>query len=126
MRIAVIGAGIVGVTTAWFLRDRGFEVTVYEMGDGPALATSAGNAGIVAPGYVTPWAAPGMPRKLAGYLGKAASPIIFRPTANPAQWRWLARWLAECSPDRYRRNRARMQRIARLGRDALRELRATT
>jgi D-amino-acid dehydrogenase len=126
MRIAVIGAGIVGVTTAWFLRERGFDVTVYEMGDGPALATSAGNAGIVAPGYVTPWAAPGMPRKLAGYLGKAASPIVFRPTADPAQWRWLARWLAECSPDRYRRNRTRMQRIARHGRDALRELRAAT
>ncbi len=126
MRIAVIGAGIIGVTTAWFLRQQGHEVTVYDRRDGPARGTSAGNAGIVAPGYVTPWAAPGMPRKLAGYLGKAASPIVFRPTANPEQWRWLYRWLRECDVERYRRNRARMQRIAYLGRDALRELRAAT
>lgn len=126
MHVAVIGAGIVGVTTAWFLRERGHEVTVYDRHDGPARGTSAGNAGIVAPGYVTPWAAPGMPRKLAGYLGKPASPIVFRPTARPSQWRWLSRWLRECDAERYRRNRARMQRIAYLGRDALRELRAAT
>lgn len=123
MRTAVIGAGIVGVTTAWYLRERGHEVTVYDREAGPALGASAGNAGVVAPGYVTPWAAPGMPRKLAGYLGKATSPIVFRPTARPAQWRWLAQWLRECDPQRYRRNRARMQRIAYAGRDALRELR---
>lgn len=123
-RVAVIGAGIIGVTTAWYLRQRGHEVDVYDSRSGPAEATSAGNAGIVAPGYVTPWAAPGMPRKLAGYLFREASPIIVRPALDPAQWRWLASWLGQCTPERYRRNRGRMQRIARLGRDCQRELRA--
>ena len=122
-RVAVIGAGIIGVTTAWYLRGRGLEVDVYDSRSGPAEATSAGNAGIVAPGYVTPWAAPGMPRKLAGYLFRSASPIIVRPALDPAQWRWLASWLGQCTPERYRRNRSRMQRIARLGRDCQRELR---
>ncbi len=122
-RIAIIGAGIVGVTTAWFLRQRGYEVTVYERLAAPAEATSAGNAGIVAPGYVTPWAAPGMPAKLASFLFKEASPIIVRPSLNPAQWRWLSAWLAQCTPERYRLNRERMQRIARLGRDCQRQLR---
>ena len=122
-RVAVIGAGIIGVTTAWYLRERGHEVDVHDTLSGPAEATSAGNAGIVAPGYVTPWAAPGMPRKLAGQLFEATSPIIVRPTLSPAQWRWLASWLGQCTPERYRRNRARMQRIARLGRDCQRALR---
>lgn len=122
-RVAVVGAGIIGVTTAWYLRERDFEVDVYDSRPGPAEATSAGNAGIVAPGYVTPWAAPGMPRKLAGYLFRTASPIIVRPALDPAQWRWLAAWLGQCTPERYRRNRARMQRIARLGRDCQRVLR---
>ncbi|MGE0803147.1 MAG: D-amino acid dehydrogenase [Lautropia sp.] len=125
-RIAVIGAGVIGVTTAWYLRRQGFEVTVYERQAGPALATSAGNAGIIAPGYVTPWAAPGMPGKLASYLLAPASPIVFRPALAPAQWRWIARWLAQCTPPRYRRNRERMQRLARYSRECLHALRAET
>lgn len=124
--VAVVGAGIVGITTAWYLSELGFAVTVFDQLAGPGLATSAANAGIVAPGYVTPWAAPGMPRKLASYWGSAESPVILRPTLDPAQWRWMARWLGECDAERYRRNRERMQRIARLGRDELRRLRAST
>ena len=92
-RVAVVGAGVIGVTTAWYLREHGFEVTVYERRGGVALGTSAANAGIIAPGYVTPWAAPGMPAKLASYLTRAESPIIFRPSADAAQWRWIASWL---------------------------------
>jgi D-amino-acid dehydrogenase len=125
-RVAVIGAGVVGVTTAWYLREHGFEVSVYERLGGPALATSAANAGVIAPGYVTPWAAPGMPGKLARSLGKAASPLVFRPTLDPQQWRWVAQWLRECDPQRYRRNRERMQRLARYAREQLHLLRRTT
>ncbi|NLD53496.1 MAG: D-amino acid dehydrogenase [Burkholderiaceae bacterium] len=124
--VAVIGAGVVGVTTAWYLREHGFEVTVYDRLGGPALATSAANAGVIAPGYVTPWAAPGMPGKLARSLGQAASPLVFRPSLNPAQWRWIGRWLRECDPQRYRRNRERMQRLARYSRDQLHLLRRST
>jgi len=125
-RVAVVGAGIIGVTTAWYLRERGFDVTVYERRAGPALGTSAANAGIIAPGYVTPWAAPGMPRKLASYLLAAESPLIYRPSLDPAQWRWLAAWLRQCTPEHYRRNRERMQRLARYSREQLHLLRAAT
>ncbi len=125
-RVAVIGAGVVGVTTAWYLREHGFEVTVYDRLGGPALATSAANAGIIAPGYVTPWAAPGMPGKLARSLGKPESPLVFRPTLDPGQWRWIARWLGECRPERYRRNRERMQRLARYSLEQLHALRRAT
>lgn len=117
---------MVGVTTAWYLREHGFEVSVYERLGGPALATSAANAGVIAPGYVTPWAAPGMPGKLARSLGKPASPLVFRPTLDPQQWRWVAQWLRECDPQRYRRNRERMQRLARYAREQLHLLRRTT
>jgi D-amino-acid dehydrogenase len=124
--VAVIGAGVIGVTTAWYLRQHGFDVTVYDKRSGVALGTSAANAGIIAPGYVTPWAAPGMPRKLASYLTRRESPIIFRPSADPAQWRWIAKWLRECSLPRYQRNRERMQRLARYSREQLHLLRRDT
>ena len=88
-----------------------------------ALSTSFGNAGVIAPGYVTPWAAPGMPTKILKYLFKPASPLIFRPTFDPAQWRWIARWLRECDLERFRVNKQRMQRIAYYSRDCLHEFR---
>lgn len=125
-RVAVVGAGIIGVTTAWYLREHGFDVTVYERRAGAALGTSAANAGIIAPGYVTPWAAPGMPGRIASYLLKPESPVIFRPALDPAQWRWIAAWLRQCTPQHYRRNRERMQRLARYSREQLHLLRAAT
>ena len=124
MHVIVVGAGIIGVCSAHYLRQRGFEVTVIERRPGVAQETSFGNAGIVAPGYVTPWAAPGMPRKLLSQLFSSASPLLFRPNASLALWRWIARWLRECRLERYRVNRARMQRVAHYSRAQLHELRA--
>jgi D-amino-acid dehydrogenase len=123
-RVAVVGAGIVGTCTAWYLRRHGFEVDVLERRDGVARETSWGNAGVVAPGYVTPWAAPGMPRKVLSYLFAAEAPVLFRPVASPALARWIAHWLRECELRRYRVNKARMQRLAFHSRDALHSLRA--
>jgi D-amino-acid dehydrogenase len=123
-RVAVIGAGIVGTCTAWYLRERGFEVDVLERRDGVARETSWGNAGVIAPGYVTPWAAPGMPRKVLSYLFAAEAPVLFRPVPSVALARWIARWLHECELGRYRLNKARMQRLAFHSRDALHALRA--
>jgi D-amino-acid dehydrogenase len=125
-RVAVVGAGVVGVTTAWYLREHGFDVTVYERAAGAALGTSAANAGIIAPGYVTPWAAPGMPAKLASYAFRRESPVILRPSLDAAQWRWAASWLRQCTPGRYRRNRERMQRVARYSLEQLHLLRRQT
>lgn len=123
MHVIIVGAGIIGVCSAWYLRQRGVEVTVLERRSGVAQETSFGNAGIVAPGYVTPWASPGMPRKILSYMFSAEAPVLFRPNANPALWRWLARWLRECRVDRYRVNKERMQRIAFYSRTQLHDVR---
>jgi len=123
LHVIVVGAGIIGVCSAYYLRQRGFEVTVIERRSGVAQEASFGNAGIIAPGYVTPWASPGMPRKVLSYMFSSESPVLFRPNANPAMWRWLARWLRECRLQRYRVNKSRMQRVAFYSRAQLHELR---
>ncbi len=123
MHVIVVGAGIIGVCSAYYLRQRGFEVTVIERRPGVAQEASFGNAGIIAPGYVTPWASPGMPRKVLSYMFSSESPVLFRPNANPAMWRWLARWLRECRLQRYRVNKSRMQRVAFYSRAQLHDLR---
>jgi D-amino-acid dehydrogenase len=123
MHVVVIGAGIIGVTSAYYLRQAGFDVTVVERNSGVAQETSYGNAGVIAPAYVGPWAQPGMPRKVLAYLFRPHAPIVFRPTFDRALWRWLLRWYAECALERFVRNKARMQRIAYYSREQLRALR---
>ncbi len=83
MHVIVLGAGVIGVTTAWHLREAGCDVTVIERESDVAQATSLGNAGVIAPGYVTPWAAPGMPGKILKYLFKPASPLISGRRSTP-------------------------------------------
>jgi D-amino-acid dehydrogenase len=112
MRVIVVGAGIIGVCTAYALRRAGLDVTVLERRSGVAQEASFANAGVMAPGYVGPWATPTMPRKVLSYLFRPEAPVVFRPSFDPALWRWLRRWLRECDLERYRRNRARMQRLA--------------
>ena len=124
MHVIVIGAGVIGVCSAWYLRQAGFSVTVLERRGAPAQEASFGNAGVIAPGYVTPWAAPGMPGKVLRTLFQRESPVVFRPSADPAMWRWIGRWLRECQPERYRANKLRMQRLAFYSRDCLHGLRA--
>ncbi len=123
MHVVVIGAGIVGVTTAFYLRQRGFAVTVLERNPGVAQETSFANAGVIAPAYSAPWAQPGMPRKLFGQWVGRDSPIVFRPTFEPDLWRWLRRWLRECDIERFRRNKSRMFRLALYSRSQLHLLR---
>lgn len=127
MRIIVLGAGIVGVTTAYFLRERGHEVTVVERRAEVAAETSVGNAGHVCPSYATPWAAPGMPGKslkwsLQSWLGIEAA-LRFTPRLDAHQWRWLRRFLAQCTPERYAVNKARMGRLARYSHTQLKQIR---
>ena len=80
MQVAVIGGGVIGVCTAYFLAAAGHEVVVIERYGNVAQETSFGNAGIIAPGYSTPWAAPGMPKKILSYLFKREAPVLFKPS----------------------------------------------
>ena len=123
MHVIVVGAGIIGVCTAYYLRRAGLDVTVVERRTGVAQETSFANAGVMAPSYVSPWAQPGMPGKVAAYLFRAESPVVFRPSADRALWSWIRRWLAECDVERFTRNKARMQRLAFYSQAQLRALR---
>ncbi len=112
MKIAVIGAGIIGVTTAFELAADGHEVTVFERRASVAEETSFANAGVVAPGYVTPWAAPGMPAKVARFLLREHAPVRVSFPLSGADLAWMWRWYLACDLATYQANRARMQRLA--------------
>jgi D-amino-acid dehydrogenase len=124
-QIVVIGGGVVGVCTAYFLAEAGHEVVVIERHHNVAQESSFAHAGIVAPAYTAPWAAPGMPRKFISQLLKPEAPVLLRPTFDRALRRWVRQWMAECELDRYRINRMRMQRVAEYSRELLRSLRNT-
>ncbi|MBC5783313.1 D-amino acid dehydrogenase [Ramlibacter sp. USB13] len=121
MKIAIVGAGIIGVTTAYELTADGHEVTVFERHGAAALETSFANAGVVAPGYVTPWAAPGMTGKVARYLFSRHAPVRVCWPLAAHEVRWMMRWRRACDLETYLANRSRLQRLAfysrmRLGR----------
>jgi len=122
MHIAVIGAGIVGVTTAYELASDGHQVTVFERRGSVAAEASFANAGVVAPGYVTPWAGPGMPGKVLRMLPTRHTPVRIHPTLDPATLGWLWRWWRACEPATWRANRAAMQSLAQFSRTRLHDL----
>ncbi|WP_271180628.1 D-amino acid dehydrogenase [Ancylobacter defluvii] len=126
MKIVVLGAGVIGVTTAWYLAKSGHQVTVLDRQTSPALETSFGNAGEVSPGYSSPWAAPGIPMKAVKWLFMKHAPLIIRPMADAATWRWVMAMLRNCTAERYAVNKGRMVRIAEYSRDCLAELRTET
>jgi D-amino-acid dehydrogenase len=119
MKLAIVGAGIIGVTTAYELAADGHEVTVFERHGAAALETSFANAGVVAPGYVTPWAAPGMPAKVARYLFSRHAPVRVCWPIGTQELRWMMRWRQACDLDTYVANRSRMQRLAFYSRQRL-------
>jgi D-amino-acid dehydrogenase len=125
MRIAVIGAGIVGVTAAYELARDGHAVTVFERRASVAEETSFANAGVVAPGYVTPWAAPGMPAKVLRHLFSRHAPVRLAWPMAPGQLRWLWRWWRACRAPVFASNRAQMHRLARYSQQRLQALTQT-
>lgn len=124
MKVLVMGAGVIGVTTSYYLAKAGFEVTVIDRQPGPALETSFANAGEVSPGYASPWAGPGVPVKAVRWILDRYGPLVVRPQADPAMWRWMLQMLRNCTAVRYAVNKSRMVSIAEYSRDCLRALRA--
>jgi D-amino-acid dehydrogenase len=122
LRIAVIGAGIVGVTTAYELALDGHEAIVLERRASVAAETSFANAGVVAPGYVTPWAAPGMPWKVMQHLFSRDAPVRFNGLRTLGELPWLWRFLLACRKPVHLANRSAMQQLARASRERMLEL----
>ncbi|WP_347876515.1 D-amino acid dehydrogenase [Brevundimonas naejangsanensis] len=112
MKIAILGAGVIGVTTAHYLARQGHEVTVIDRQSGPALETSFANAGEISPGYSSPWAAPGIPAKAVKWLFMRHAPLILHPQINAPTVAWLLSLLRNCTSARYALNKARMVRLA--------------
>ena len=126
MKIVILGSGVIGVTSAWYLAAQGHEVTVLDREPGPALETSFANAGQVSPGYSSPWAAPGIPMKAIKWMFMKHSPLFIRPSFDPAFWRFAVAMLRNCNAASYEVNKSRMVPIAEYSRDMLRALRAET
>jgi D-amino-acid dehydrogenase len=126
MRVLVLGSGVIGVTSAWYLAKAGHEVTVVDREAGPALGTSFANAGQISPGYASPWAAPGVPLKAIKWMFQEHAPLSIRPDGTLFQLQWMWQMLLNCSAGRYAVNKERMVRLAEYSRDCIRALRAET
>jgi D-amino-acid dehydrogenase len=126
MKVLVLGAGVIGTTTAWFLRERGHDVTVVERHSAAALETSFANGGQISVSHVEPWANPEAPFRILKWLGQADAPLLFRPRLDLQQWRWGLQFLIECLPARNRRNMLQILAISKYSGEVLRSLRAAT
>jgi D-amino-acid dehydrogenase len=126
MKVVVMGGGVIGVTSAYYLAKAGHDVTVIERQPGAGLETSFANAGEVSPGYASPWAGPGIPRKALKWLFMKHAPLIIGPNPDPAMWIWMLQMLRNCTASRYALNKGRMVRIAEYSRDTLKALRTET
>ena len=124
MKVIVLGAGVVGVTTAYYLAKQGVEVLVLDRQPGPGMETSFANAGELSYGMTSPWAAPGIPKKAIKWLFMRHRPLFIWPLMSPTMWSWGARMLLNCNAEAYRRNKSRMVRISNYSRDALTDLMA--
>ncbi|CAH0342728.1 D-amino acid dehydrogenase [Rhizobium sp. CECT 9324] len=126
MKVIVLGAGIIGVTSAYQLAKAGHDVTVIDRQPGPALETSFANAGEVSFGYCSPWAAPGIPMKAMKWLLMEHAPLILRPKIDAAMLSWMIKMLSNCTANRYAINKSRMLRLADYSRLSLAALRDET
>src|SRR5690606_11556390 len=97
MKVAILGGGVIGVTSAFYLARAGHEVTVIDRQNGAALETSYANAGEISPGYASPWAGPGVPVKAVKWLLMRHGPLAVRPRLDPEMWRWMLQMLGNCT-----------------------------
>ena len=126
MKVIVMGAGVIGVTSAWYLAKQGFEVTVIDRQPGAGLETSFANGAQISVSQSEPWAAPGAPFKVLKWLMKDDAPLLFRPKLEWHQLSWGMRFMIECLPWRFRHNIREMVNLGLYSRVALQELRQET
>lgn len=126
MKIIVLGAGVVGTTAAWYLHQKGYEVTVIDRQPNAGLETSFANGGQISVSHAEPWANPGAPAKVLKWLMKEDAPLLFRLRADALQWRWGMQFMRECSPARTRHNIIQMVNLGTYSRNSLQQLRAET
>jgi len=122
MRVVVLGAGIIGVTTAYFLARLGAEVEVLDRQREPGMETSFANAGELSYGMTSPWAAPGIPLKAIKWMFMKYRPLLLHPLFSPSMWSWCAKMVGNCNAESYAINKSRMVRVSNYSRDALTDL----
>jgi D-amino-acid dehydrogenase len=126
MNVIVLGAGVVGTATAWYLREAGHDVTVIERQPGPAQETSFANGCQISVSHAEPWATPAGLMKVVQALGREDAPLLFRLRADPLQWRWCLQFVRECTPGRVAANLRQIVAMADYSRRSLQALRART
>ena len=126
MKILVLGAGVIGTTSAWYLAQAGHEVTVIDRHEAAGMETSFANGGQISASHAEPWAKPALVPKILRWLGREDAPLLFRPRADWAQWMWGLRFLAECWPGRFEHNTHVLAGLAAYSRECLKALRHRT
>ena len=126
MKIVVLGAGVTGIATAWYLRKAGHQVTVIDQREGPGLETSFANGGQISVSHAEPWANPQAPLQILRWLGREDAPLLFRLRADWQQWRWGFAFLRQCTPARLRHNIRQLVALGNYSRATLQALRAET
>lgn len=126
MKVLVLGSGLLGTASAWFLHREGHEVTVVDRQPASGLETSFANGGQISVSHAEPWANPHAPRQILKWLGREDAPLLFRLRADPAQWAWGLRFLLECLPGRTRENTGQLTRLGVYSRETLQALRRET
>jgi D-amino-acid dehydrogenase len=120
LKVLVLGAGVVGTTSAWYLARAGHQVTVVDRQPVPGNETSFANGGQISVSHAEPWANPHVLPRVLKWLGKEDAPLLWRWRADPAQLAWGLRFLAECLPGRTRRNIASIVSMSLYSRSRLR------
>ncbi|MCK9687613.1 D-amino acid dehydrogenase [Scleromatobacter humisilvae] len=126
MKVIVLGAGIIGVATAWYLLEEGHDVTVVERQPEAALETSFANGAQISVCFCEPWANAGAPFKVAKWMLQDDSPLLFRPRLDPHQWRWALSFLGQCNDAAFARNVQQLVALGRYSHESLKSVVAAT
>jgi D-amino-acid dehydrogenase len=126
MKTIVLGAGIIGTTTAYYLAKLGHEVHVVDRRSDVAMETSFANGGVLHTSEAEPWSRPGMPRKVLSWIGKKDAPMLLHPSAIPSMWRWGLAFIRNCTLERYRQSASINLRLAFHSLDCIRGIRKET